>query len=67
MQALLNAIAQSHNTPHAQRVFHGRGGLFPDCEQWTLDWFAPVWVLTSFKAGRALVVAEEDGAETESV
>lgn len=50
MQALLNAIAQSHNTPHAQRVFHGRGGLFPDCEQWTLDWFAPVWVLTSFKA-----------------
>ena len=36
-------------TPDAHRVFHGRGGMYPDCEQWTLDWFAPVWVLTSFK------------------
>jgi len=49
MQALLNAIAQMHNTLDAQRVFHGRGGVYPGCEQWTLDWWAPVWVLTSFK------------------
>ena len=49
MQALLNAIACMQNTPDAHRVFHGRGGMFVDCEHWALDWFAPVWVLTSFK------------------
>lgn len=55
MQALLNAISQMENTPDAHRVFHGRGGAYPDCDHWTLDWFAPVWVLTSFK-----VVSEDD-------
>jgi 23S rRNA (cytosine1962-C5)-methyltransferase len=45
MQALLNAIAQMVNTTDAHRAFHGRGGAYPDSEQWTLDWFAPVWVL----------------------
>ena len=50
MQALLNAIDQMAITADAHRVFHGRGGLYPGCEHWTLDWFAPVWVLTSFKA-----------------
>lgn len=30
------------------RLFHGRGGLFPGCEQWTLDAYPPVLVLTSF-------------------
>jgi len=55
MQALLNAIAKMEKTTDACRVFHGRGGVYPDCEHWTLDWFSPVWVLTSFK-----VVAEED-------
>jgi 23S rRNA (cytosine1962-C5)-methyltransferase len=49
MQELLNAIAQMQISTDAQRVFHGRGGLYPGCEQWSLDWFAPVWVLTSFK------------------
>jgi len=49
MQALLNAISQMHNTADAHRVFHGRGGMYPHCEHWTLDWFSPVWVLTSFK------------------
>jgi len=49
MQALLNAIACMQNTPDAHRVFHGRGGMFVDCEHWALDWFAPVWILTSFK------------------
>ena len=49
MQSLLNAIAQMVNTLDAHRAFHGRGGAHTDSEQWTLDWFAPVWVLTSFK------------------
>jgi 23S rRNA (cytosine1962-C5)-methyltransferase len=49
MQALLNSIAQMPWVEDAQRVFHGRGGMYPGCEQWSLDWFAPVWVLTSFK------------------
>lgn len=31
----------------AIRVFHGRGGLFEGCEHITLDWFPPVWLLTS--------------------
>ncbi len=33
----------------AQRVFHGRGGLYPGCEHLSLDAFPPVWVLTSFQ------------------
>jgi len=49
MQALLNCIAQMPLLEDAQRVFHGRGGMHPGYEQWSLDWFAPVWVLTSFK------------------
>lgn len=49
MQALLNAIARMDLPDDAQRVFHGRGGLYPGCEQWTLDAFPPVWVLTSFQ------------------
>jgi len=49
VQALLDAIAQMAPGPDACRIFHGRGGVYPDCEHWTLDWFAPVWVLTSFK------------------
>jgi len=32
----------------AQRLFHGRGGLHPGCEQWALDAYPPVLVLTSF-------------------
>lgn len=49
MQALLDAIARMDLPHDAQRVFHGRGGLYPGCEQWTLDAFPPVWVLTSFQ------------------
>ena len=48
MQALLDAIAALSLPTEAQRVFHGRGGLFPGCEQWALDAYPPVWVLTSF-------------------
>jgi 23S rRNA (cytosine1962-C5)-methyltransferase len=50
MQALLNAIATMALPTDAQRVFHGRGGLHPGCEQWALDAFPPVLVLTSFLA-----------------
>ncbi len=50
-QALLDAIAALHQVPtEAARLFHGRGGLYPGCEQWSLDFFPPVWLLTSFQA-----------------
>ena len=55
MQALLNAIATMPLPIDAHRVFHGRGGLYPGCEQWALDAFPPVLVLTSFQA-----VSDED-------
>ena len=47
MLALLDAIASTDLPPQACRVFHGRGGRHPGCERWSLDWFAPVWLLTS--------------------
>ena len=49
MQALLDAIARMPMPTDACRVFHGRGGLYPGCEQWTLDAFPPVWLVTSFQ------------------
>eukprot|EP01136_Pigoraptor_vietnamica_P001925 Opistho-1_new@29193 len=55
MQALLRAIASAPRPGDAQRLFHGRGGLHPGCEHWTLDGYPPVWLLTSFKP-----VAEEE-------
>lgn len=48
MQALLHAIATMDLPQEAQRIFHGRGGLHPGCEHWTLDVYPPVVVLTSF-------------------
>jgi 23S rRNA (cytosine1962-C5)-methyltransferase len=52
MHALLNAIATMAHPTDAQRIFHGRGGLYPGCEQWALDAYPPVLVLTSFQAMR---------------
>jgi 23S rRNA (cytosine1962-C5)-methyltransferase len=49
MQALLHAIATMALPTHAQRLFHGRGGLYPGCEQWALDAFPPALLLTSFQ------------------
>ena len=49
MQALLNAITTMALPTDAQRIFHGRGGLHPGCEHWSLDVFPPVFVLTSFQ------------------
>jgi 23S rRNA (cytosine1962-C5)-methyltransferase len=48
-QALFDAIAQMEIPSDAQRIFHGRGGLYPGCEAWVLDAFPPVFVLTSFQ------------------
>jgi 23S rRNA (cytosine1962-C5)-methyltransferase len=48
-QALLTAISTMAMPTDAQRIFHGRGGLYPGCEHWVLDAFPPVWVLTSFQ------------------
>lgn len=48
MHALLDTIACLTRPTDAARMFHGRGGLHPGCEQWTLDAFPPVWLLTSF-------------------
>jgi len=48
MQALLDAIATMPLPVDARRIFHGRGGLYPGCEQWTLDAYPPVWLVTSF-------------------
>ena len=48
MQALIDAIASVDLSADACRVFLGRGGLYPGCEDWTLDWYPPVWVATHF-------------------
>ncbi|WP_431050524.1 class I SAM-dependent methyltransferase [Roseateles sp. L2-2] len=48
MQPLLDAIAALTPPTDACRVFHGRGGRFPGCEQWALDAYPPVFLLTSF-------------------
>jgi 23S rRNA (cytosine1962-C5)-methyltransferase len=49
MQALLDAIARIEPSSDARRIFHGRGGLYPGCEAWSLDAFPPVWLFTSFQ------------------
>ena len=48
MQALLDAIAAMPLPTDAERIFHGRGGLYPGCEHWTLDAYPPVLLLTRF-------------------
>lgn len=49
MQALLDTIAGLTPPTDACRLFHGRGGLHPGCEAWTLDAYPPVLVLTCFQ------------------
>jgi len=49
MQALLDALATLAFPSDAQRLFHGRGGLFPGCEHLTLDAYPPALLLTSFE------------------
>ena len=61
MQALIHAIAAMEPGTDAQRIFHGRGGLHPGCEHLALDFYPPVWVLTSF-----LPLTEEDLASVQN-
>jgi len=49
MQALLETIARMDLPTEAIRIFHGRGGLHPGCEDWALDAFPPVLLLTCFR------------------
>ena len=53
MQTLLDTIAVMPLPTAAQRIFHGRGGLYPGCEQWALDAYSPVFLLTSFAPASA--------------
>jgi 23S rRNA (cytosine1962-C5)-methyltransferase len=62
MQALLHAIATMGFSTDAQRVFHGRGGVYPGCEHLALDAFPPVWVVTSFQALNDEALATIDAA-----
>lgn len=48
MHALIHAIETMDLPADAHRIFHGRGGLYPGSETWTLDAYPPVFVLTSF-------------------
>ncbi len=48
MQALLDTIATMPLPTDAVRIFHGRGGIYPGDEQWVLDAYPPVFVVTSF-------------------
>lgn len=74
LQALLDSIASMPLPTGAQRLFHGRGGLHPGCEQWSLDFYSPVFVLTCFeeasdeellRVGNALSCAWEQRAPGE--
>ena len=49
LQALLTAITTIDFPTDAQRIFHGRGGLYPGCEHLALDAYPPALVLTSFQ------------------
>ncbi|GIU50289.1 class I SAM-dependent methyltransferase [Shewanella algidipiscicola] len=50
MQLFVQALQHVTLGDDAERLFHGRGGMFAGCEHLCLDWFPPVLLLTSFKA-----------------
>lgn len=64
MQALITTIATMDVSHDASRIFHGRGGLHPGCEHLALDFFAPVFVLTSFQSLDEDALANVHGALT---
>lgn len=48
---MLDAILEFQPSQYGQEahhVFHGRGGLYKGCEHLMVDWYPPVWVITSF-------------------
>ncbi len=65
MQALLNAIQHMDLVQYAQRLFHGRGGLYRGCEHWVLDAFPPVFLLTSFQPATEAELASVHAALTD--
>lgn len=62
MQALLDTIAAMPLPTDACRIFHGRGGMHLGCEQWSLDAYPPVFVLTSFAPATEEELATIGGA-----
>ncbi len=61
MQHLAQAIAAMPVCHEATRLFHGRGGLYPGEEHWTLDAFPPALLLTSFRPLADDVLADIGG------
>jgi len=49
MQLFFEEVNKVAFDEEANRLFHGRGGLYPGAEHLCLDWFPPVLLLTSFK------------------
>jgi len=49
MQLFFDEVNKVVFGEEANRLFHGRGGLYPGAEHLCLDWFPPVLLLTSFK------------------
>ena len=50
MQKFIEVLATMEIPADTRRVFHGRGGRYPGSEHLCLDWFAPVFLFTSFSA-----------------
>lgn len=44
------SLEENDEAEEAQRIFHGRGGMYPGSEHLTLDWFPPVFLLSSFRS-----------------
>lgn len=53
MQALLDTVAAMARPGDACRIFHGRGGLHPGLEAFTLDGYPPLFLLTCFRPATA--------------
>ena len=49
LDAISNFVPDHTHTLDACRIFHGRGGLYPGADHLTLDYYPPVFLLTSFQ------------------
>lgn len=49
MQLFFDELNKMTLGEEVNRLFHGRGGLYPAAEHICLDWYPPVLLLTSFK------------------
>lgn len=49
MQLFFNEVQKIALGEEVNRLFHGRGGMYPGVEHICLDWYPPVLLLTSFK------------------